>query len=208
MLLVIIRRAFFIMENSAFFEAQYSIVTSLANIPRKRWAGRARARAALFFCFIFFTHPPRLGLVTESPPLKGGHSRKREIASLTAHGSHNRDYKISRFGMSMWITLLYTARERAQRASRAILKAYSLIAIHMPVTFEGTLKIFVKKQFEKDGETVEYYEAYFVGVDEDDNDQVLKCNTKQDLTSQIDKTGVARLQLQQNGKLSLKTFSV
>jgi len=108
----------------------------------------------------------------------------------------------------MWITLLCTARVPALRATRAILSALTANLIFMPVTFEGTLKIFVKKQFEKDGETVEYYEAYFVGVDENDNDQVLKCNTKQDLSDQVDKHGVARLQLQQNGKLSLKSFTV
>lgn len=79
----------------------------------------------------------------------------------------------------------------------------------MPVKFEGTLKIFVKKQFtSKDGENVEYYEAYFLGVDENDNDQVLKCNTKQDLSDCVEKHGTAHLEIQQNGKISLKRFEI
>lgn len=79
----------------------------------------------------------------------------------------------------------------------------------MHLTFEGTLKIFVKKSFEgKDGQTVNYYEAYFVGVDENDNDSVLKVNTKQDLSSQLDKHGTAIVAPQENGKMKLVSFTV
>jgi len=67
--------------------------------------------------------------------------------------------------------------------------------------------MFVKKSFtDKVGTTVEYYEAYFLCTDEDDHDDVLKVNTKLDLSKQIGKPGTIRLAVQ-NGKLSLKSFA-
>jgi hypothetical protein len=76
-----------------------------------------------------------------------------------------------------------------------------------PVSAEGRLQMFVKKSFtDKVGTTVEYFEAYFLCVDEDDSESVLKVNTKLDLTSQIGKAGTIRLSVT-NGKLSLKSFA-
>jgi len=76
----------------------------------------------------------------------------------------------------------------------------------MPVKFEGTLKMFVRKSFtDKQGVLVEYFVAYFLGVTEDDRDEVLVANTKKDFSKSVDKTGVVHLELQ-NGKLSLKDF--
>jgi hypothetical protein len=77
----------------------------------------------------------------------------------------------------------------------------------MPVKFEGQLRIFVKKAFEsKDGEAVEYFEAYFVGVDDEDNDQVLKINTKTDLSAMLEKHGTVSMEVQSNGKMRLLSF--
>lgn len=77
----------------------------------------------------------------------------------------------------------------------------------MPVTFEGTLKIFVKKEFTgKLGETVSYFEAFFLGVDENDNDVVVQLNTKQDLTQYVDRSGIAHITIQSDGKKKLTSF--
>jgi len=70
--------------------------------------------------------------------------------------------------------------------------------------FNGSLEIFIKKGFTSNtGEEVEYYEAYFLSADEDD---VLKINTKQDLSAQKDSVGVAEIEMQKDGKLKLISF--
>jgi len=77
----------------------------------------------------------------------------------------------------------------------------------MPVTFEGRLQIFVKKEFDNhEGTHIEFYEAYFVGTDQNGNDTVLKVNTKQDLTEQFGKKGVAHVSVQEDGKMRLLKF--
>jgi len=79
----------------------------------------------------------------------------------------------------------------------------------MPLYFEGQLQIFVKKGFENnDGEKVEYYEAYFVGVDEDDNDTVLKVNTKQNLSLLKGKQGRGIPVCAYHFVLRFKTFTL
>jgi len=75
------------------------------------------------------------------------------------------------------------------------------------VNTEGTLKIFVHKSFEKDGETIDYNTAYFVCEDEDGEVSVVQVNTKQDLHSQIDQHGKISLQVRPDGKLTLLSFS-
>jgi len=81
--------------------------------------------------------------------------------------------------------------------------------VHMPVFFEGTLKIFIKKQFTTDeGELVEYYEAYFVARDEDGNESVFKINTKKDLKIAEGKSGVVEISMQEGKKPSLVSFKV
>jgi len=74
------------------------------------------------------------------------------------------------------------------------------------VKTEGTLKIFVKKSFDKDGETVEYNTAYFLCEDEDGETSVVQVNTKKDLAGQIDLSGKISLQVRPDGKLSLIEF--
>jgi len=79
----------------------------------------------------------------------------------------------------------------------------------MPLTFEGQLQIFVKKSFEnKEGEHIEFYEAYFVGEDNEGNDQVLKVNTKQDLSVMKGRVGTAHVQVMDGGKMRLVKFLV
>jgi len=76
----------------------------------------------------------------------------------------------------------------------------------MPVFFDGELKICVKKSFENnEGETIEYYELYFVS---NDGDNVLKINSKQDLSNLVDKSGVAELEMQEGRKPRLISFKV
>lgn len=75
----------------------------------------------------------------------------------------------------------------------------------MPLTAEGTLKIFVSKSFEKDGETIEYNTAYFL-VEREDGEDVLIVNTKQDLTDMIDVKGKIEVRVGTNGKLGLISF--
>jgi len=75
------------------------------------------------------------------------------------------------------------------------------------VNTEGTLKIFVKKSFDKDGETIEYNTAYFLCEDEDGVASVVQVNTKQDLASRIDEHGKISLQVKPDGKLSLIKFT-
>jgi len=72
---------------------------------------------------------------------------------------------------------------------------------------ESTLKIFVPKSFEKEGETIEYNVAYFLQKDADDNESVLIVNTKQDISDDLDKTGTIKVRLGTNGKLSLISFT-
>jgi len=73
------------------------------------------------------------------------------------------------------------------------------------VKTEGTLKIFVKKSFEKDGETIEYNTAYFLCEDPEET-SVIQVNTKQDLSKQIDEHGAISLQVRPDGKLGLISF--
>jgi len=70
----------------------------------------------------------------------------------------------------------------------------------------GTLKIFVGKSFEKDGETVEYNTAYFLTEGEKESQDVLVVNTKQDLSKQIGLDGDIVVRVGNNGKLGLVSF--
>lgn len=76
----------------------------------------------------------------------------------------------------------------------------------MPLTARGELRIFIEKSFEKDGETVEYYVAYFLIEDEDGKEDVLVVNTKQDLKGETGKTGDIQVRVGREGKLSLVAF--
>jgi len=73
---------------------------------------------------------------------------------------------------------------------------------------EGVLKIFVKKSFEKDGETVEYNTAYFLCGSEIGDETVVQVNTKQDLSDDLDKEGKITIRIGREGKLSLVSFVV
>lgn len=75
------------------------------------------------------------------------------------------------------------------------------------VNTEGTLKIFIKQSFVKDGETVEYGTAYFLCEDSAGEASVIVVNTKQDLAPLIDKHGAITLQVKPDGKLSLIRFA-
>jgi len=76
------------------------------------------------------------------------------------------------------------------------------------VNTEGTLKIFVKKSFDKDGETIEYNTAFFLCEDETGEASVVQVNTKQDLSKDIDAHGKISLQVKPDGKLALIKFAV
>jgi len=77
------------------------------------------------------------------------------------------------------------------------------------INAHGILKIFCAKSFEnKEGQTVEYNEAYFLCKDRDGEPSVLKVNTKKDLTAQVDREGDITVSLQANGKLKLINFNV
>jgi len=74
----------------------------------------------------------------------------------------------------------------------------------MKVFYNGSLEIFIKKGFTSNtGEEVEYNEAYFVSQDEDD---VLKINTKQDLSKLKGQTGIVEIEQQKDGKMKLISF--
>lgn len=74
----------------------------------------------------------------------------------------------------------------------------------MPVFFEGTLKIGLKKSFENnEGETIEYNEYYFLSGD---GEQVLQINSKLDLHDHIDSPGIVELRMQEGRKPSLVSF--
>jgi len=76
----------------------------------------------------------------------------------------------------------------------------------MPVFFEGALKICVYKTFESnEGETVEYFEMYFVDPSETN---VLRVTSKKDLRKEIDKSGVVELNMQKDGKPKFISFKV
>jgi len=81
--------------------------------------------------------------------------------------------------------------------------------MHMPtkVTTRGTLKIFIKQSFEKNGETVEYSTAYFVCEDAEGSQSVLKVNTKKDLTDMVDEAGEISLQVRPDGSMQLVRFA-
>lgn len=77
----------------------------------------------------------------------------------------------------------------------------------MDVYFEGILKIFIKKAFEnKEGEHIEYNEAYFLTTNKDGEDSVIKINTKTDLSKHLDLAGVGQMQLLDSGKRRLVSF--
>jgi len=72
---------------------------------------------------------------------------------------------------------------------------------------KGVLKIFIPNSFEKDGELIEYNEAYFLVPGENgSNDSVVKVNTKKDLREFVDEAGTLKLRLQE-GKLQLVAFA-
>jgi len=71
---------------------------------------------------------------------------------------------------------------------------------------EGVLKIFIKKSFEKDGETVEYNTAYFLCTDNEGLSSVVQVNTKKELTDDLDKEGKIVIRIGREGKLSLVDF--
>lgn len=76
------------------------------------------------------------------------------------------------------------------------------------LTTDATLKIFIAKSFEKDGETVEYNTAYFLTEDGEGNADVITCNTKKDLASFVDEQGSLTVETRPDGKLALVSFRV
>lgn len=57
------------------------------------------------------------------------------------------------------------------------------------------------------GEDVEYQEAYFQYEDENGILDVAKVNTKQDMVPHLGKEGFVKIEVQENGKLKLVSFT-
>jgi hypothetical protein len=79
----------------------------------------------------------------------------------------------------------------------------------MEATSRGVLKLVRKVSFEskEDGTQVEYYEYYFQTETEEGEPDVLKVNSKQDISQYIDKMGDITVRFNQAlGKISLISF--
>jgi len=100
----------------------------------------------------------------------------------------------------MWITV-------AQQKNMLVYIHINVTEHNMPeFTMEAKLVAFIPRTFEKDGETIEYNECYFVSEDQDGVKSMTKVNSKQDLSNLEGKSGSVKIRMF-NGKLSLSTFS-
>jgi len=77
----------------------------------------------------------------------------------------------------------------------------------MNIELRAILAAIAEKAFTgESGEAVTYNEIYFQYEDDDGSMAVSKVNTKQDLKGQLRQKGVAKISVQENGKMKLVSF--